>query len=400
MALRTIAAAVAATTLVALPSTGVPVLTGPDTGTGCVRTLLDVPRAPGRDDVINGIHPVSEQQVWFTGRHAAIQPWVLRADGDTVSQPVQPVTPLGGAHYSVAGGSFSSDTEGWMLTSNYASRFTTPTAQRWDGQRWVTVPLAISPDPRTRWASIVNAVVSVSSTDAWAVGSFTRPPDGLSVTGAMIQRWDGTTWQLVDNPADQLAGAGLEALHVISPDEVWAVGRQVDPLTGHGIPLVMRWDGHQWETVPTPGVVAPATLTAVSGTSAKEVWVAGGQTMAGTENLAEPLIMRWDGSEWTVMELPAVGNALLQGIYASGDQVWAVGQFALGLAPYFLYYDGAQWTAEPAPGPTGPGFRHDYRAVNGAGSEQIWIAGTVLDWNNERALTARVIRLTCASEEV
>src|SRR5690606_22759804 len=166
MALRTIAAAVAATTLVALPSTGVPVLTGPDTGTGCVRTLLDVPRAPGRDDVINGIHPVSEQQVWFTGRHAAIQPWVLRADGDTVSHTVRAGTPLGGAHGGVAGGPFTSDTEGGMPPSNYASRSTTPTTQRWDGQPWVTGPLAIAPDPRTRWASSVNAVVAVSSTDA------------------------------------------------------------------------------------------------------------------------------------------------------------------------------------------------------------------------------------------
>lgn len=174
---------------------------------------------------------------------------------------------------------------------------------------WYTVP---SPNG-THSDEYLLDVYSLNENTAWAVGRH-----------ANIQRWDGIGWSRVPGP-DLGGDYDLNGVEAFLPNDVWAVGGNVDS-------VVLHWDGTAWSSVTVPNI---GTLSDLTVTGPNDVWVARGS-----------VLMHLDGTSWTTYTRPA-GEEItsMEGSYS--DDIWAVGPTVA------LHWDGTAWTSFPVPYPPG-----------------------------------------------
>lgn len=89
--------------------------------------------------------------------------------------------------------------------------------ENWNGVGWSVVA---SPDASTN-TNVLNAVTSISATDAWIVGSYA---DSNGVSQTLIENWDGTAWNLVSSPGTGTGDALDGVTFVPHSSDAWAVG--------------------------------------------------------------------------------------------------------------------------------------------------------------------------------
>lgn len=336
---------------------------------------------------------LSSRDAWISAFGPIGSQLVLHWNGSSIGSPAQvPEFPLALANWAFSQfggpGSFDSDTDGWVLATPTIFAFngvaSIGTAEHWHGGRWTMTPLAVSPQPGTEGVK-PNAVAALSPSSAWAVGGFYAAgpgiPAGTSPIGALVEHWDGTSWDIVPNPASAQPSATLNGLTVVSSADIWAVGYQAGSGSDSIVPLVEHWDGTRWSVIRVPAGNQRSGLFAVSAAGG-QVWAAGDQTEQGTADTAVPLIEHWDGTAWTVQHLPDVGNSKLLAIYtASPDDVWAGGMFPpfAGIRDVLLHWDGHAWSTVPVPGPGEYGRTYEVLAISGTGPGDVWMAGLAAD---------------------
>ena len=377
--------------------------------------LAATPAIPGSQGVSSGntaqVDSVSALHgggAWFAGEvdSPVLRPWVLRWEGHAVRAAMQiPQSPLDAQ--TGGPGSLGRAHDGWMLASNFGAAPAgmggqgdgdePPYAEHWQHGQWTMTPLAVSPHPRTTGTQALG-IAAVSPVSAWAVGMFYEARPGVTVgtvpTGALIEHWNGTSWQLVANPAEARPGGELSALTVVSAADIWAVGLQRSS-GGMVVPLVLHWNGRSWAGIPAPAAAAPAGFLAVSADGGKDIWAAGAQTKPGTGDVAIPLAEHWDGRSWTVARLPSVGNALLTSVYAgSAADVWATVERPSGNRAIFMHFGGRSWQTVAAPGPQEYGLIYTYLGIDGTGPRSIWAVGSVTADYSQNT-TPLVARLHC-----
>src|SRR5262249_54788400 len=138
-------------------------------------------------------------------------------------------------------------------------------AEHWDGNRWTAVATA-SPSSSL---NILNGVVALSPTNAWAVG--TASVNHVNI--ALIERWDGTRWSVAPAAAAPGGRAALNAITAVSPTDIWAAGSRFDGATGTFQPLIEHFDGHRWRVVPSPTLPSSQSLLfGIAAASSKDVW--------------------------------------------------------------------------------------------------------------------------------
>jgi hypothetical protein len=209
----------------------------------------------------------------------------------------------------------------------------------WDGTRWTHVR-SPSPAPRPLTARSYAGLQSVdarSSRDVWAVGeSVNVAPEGQSTT--LILHWDGNRWSRIPSPsARNRLGAAYDmlfAVAAISSSEAWAVGTWNSARPGYGgggdHTLVEHWDGRHWRIVPTPTDAHRTILYGVLEARAAVVAV-GDQAESYRTLIATRARDRW-------RLLPAQPGSLADIAAAPSGRLWAVGQradhtFALTCGP-------------------------------------------------------------------
>jgi hypothetical protein len=236
----------------------------------------------------------------------------------------------------------SSTTDAWAVgssccaTNNFGRGTLTA---HWNGSTWSQVP---SLDTRFK-DELLNAVIDISPSNAWAVGETKQ--SGYKSGAPLILHWDGASWQPVAPPGDATAGKLLAAT-ASSPTDLWAVGDD-----NHGQPLVLHSTGVAWSRIPVPQFTPTMQLRAVRAFSPSNVWVIGG---AGT---ADTLTLHWDGTSW--MRIPSPNpDPYSNVLHAAGGLLWAVGQQArsktsTGVPPgtrtLAMHWDGSRWTTVPTP---------------------------------------------------
>jgi hypothetical protein len=144
---------------------------------------------------------------------------------------------------------------------------TRPYAQHWDGSAWTQTPVPLDKRFESQ-SSRLAGVSGVAGNDVWAVGHV----DDISSLAArtLAYRWDGSAWIRVPtpNPSPPELGDRLNAVTSVSPTDAWAVGSS-GGVPGHS--LVLRWDGAQWLQQEAPDI---GELSAVVH-DGKGVWAAG-----------------------------------------------------------------------------------------------------------------------------
>jgi hypothetical protein len=251
--------------------------------------------------------------------------------------------------------------------------------------------------------------VAVVGAEVWAVGS-ARPgtgmypcpegPPNIGPPSPLVERWDGRTWSTVSVAVPTQPGASpttsgrldasggeFTAIAASGPSDVWVAGE------AHRGPTMLHFDGDSWSSSPLPGVASTATeavIRAVATAGSGRAWAVGSKDAQSVQEV--PLMLAWDGSRWSEVELPPVaysestrGHGKLDDVTAfSATDVWAVGesqsgttQNAIGPAhPLALHWNGRKWavvSTPPLPGALGNG---GFVGVGGTGSSDLWAVGS------------------------
>jgi hypothetical protein len=239
--------------------------------------------------------------------------------------------------------------EGWAVGGVGDPAAPTAVAvQRWDGTQWTSVE---APSPGFSLNEL-RAVDASEPNDVWAVG---RTSSGAGER-PLVLRYDATAWTQVEVP-DEISGV-LNSVAAISPNDVWAVGYVGDPAASLEQALVLHWDGVAWAVVDVHRAVGggKSLLRDIDAVSPTDLWVVGYHHF-------RPLILRFDGAEWS--QSPTEVKGTLNAIQAfATTEAWAVGQ-------PIQRFDGSQWTAV-ADVPEDV----DLRGVAAVGGQDIWAVGS------------------------
>jgi hypothetical protein len=147
----------------------------------------------------------------------------------------------------------------------------------------------------------------------------------------------------------------LRGVSAFSPRRAWAVGSFAD-VEATVQPLIERWDGKAWTVVESPMFAEGGDLQGVDVISAKNAWAVGSR--GDPSGVFKTVIERWDGDAWRLVPSPNAGlglppNGSLAAVLAlSKEDVWAVGS-SLTCAeipqPLIEHWDGRQWRVVPSP---------------------------------------------------
>ncbi|MGJ6960429.1 hypothetical protein ACSDR0_00850 [Streptosporangium sp. G11] len=308
----------------------------------------------------------------------------------------------------------------------------TPAVLRWNGSRWREVPLG-----EEAGAHHLEGVGAAGPDDVWVVGNgpsafaahwngrawAPHRPFGVAEDYRLagVATSGGDTWFAANGPSGAvvLEWAGGEFRNALSTGgtfeaitsgegHVWAVGTSET-----GTPLVWHGTAGSWESLETPQIPG-GRLNRVWQVSPSEVWAVGQvsappETPPGTGpntpadaragEGTRPLVMRWDGTRWTRVEVP-VSRGSLHGVTASGPRdLWISGVDADHAGQVLiLHFDGTTWSRE-----YGPLFRaytttqqyDETDDVGGTvltrvpGSGTLWAVGSVGVGDDEKAFVLR-----------
>ena len=285
-----------------------------------------------------------------------------------------------------------SSTDAWAVGQSFMeSAGQQSLIERWDGAAWRIVA---SPG-----LDSLNAIATVSSDDIWAVGGSFNYGVGNHPDKPLVEHWNGSQWSIVSTPDTEANAVELTGVAVLAANNVWAVGREDIGAAHTNQALIERWDGSAWNVVaaPLPAGARETALYAIAPISgAQQLWAVGNVQPGTNSGYTQPLIERWSGSAWQIVNGPTLPQgalgASLNGVTAlSQTDAWAVGAYIASdhtIRALTLHWDGASWTVANSPDTWGTlssvaahGAR-DIRAIgysiSGDGNQQ---AALVLQWD-------------------
>ena len=296
-----------------------------------------------------------------------------------------------------------SPSDAWAVGQSFADGDGQQTLiERWNGSAWQIVA---SPglDP-------LNAIAAVSSTDIWAVGGSFNYGVGPHPDKPLVEHWNGAQWSIVSAPNTEANAVELTGVAVLAANNVWAVGREDIGAAHTTQALIERWDGSAWSvvTAPLPAGARETALRAITPIpGSQQLWAVGYIQPSTNPGYTQPLIERWSGSAWQVVNGPALPQgafgASVYGVTAlSQTDAWAVGEYIASdhtIRALALHWDGAAWTIASSPDTWGTlssvaaHGTHDVRAVghafSGDGNQQTAL---VLQWDGAPGIALRHLR--------
>lgn len=262
----------------------------------------------------------------------------------------------------------------------------------------------------------LNDVAYLGPNDIWAVGRTYgpyTPADSNQYTFAI--HYDGSQWTVVPtpnpNPVPELTYCSLNAVAALAPNNVWAAGTCNIQDTGAGYVgmhnLVVHWNGSSWQQMPAP--IPPSFgLQGVSGDgiydilalAPNDIWFFGEWVTMNAQGFTSryALAMHYDGSNFTVHDVPVVGAngaTILAADAVSSNDIWAVGAAGDGdpagaANTYIYHWDGSDWSHVPAG--TMPGVFHTLGDVKMLASDDVWISGSA--WAPPNVVTKFMLHWT------
>lgn len=310
-----------------------------------------------------------------------------------------------------AGAAVSAD-DAWAVGGNFLAGNPTgapdPLIMHWNGTAWAVAATTGIASGVQLWK-----VVTASSNAVWVSGDTAAqtaviyrlkgskwvkvpPPTGVpaagvtsgpggqvwatGVDGNAVARWTGTAWHVYHTG---LAGSTNEilALSFASRTSGWGVGYSRASATSYQplLPVVLRWNGTNWSKATAPALPAGATtgdLSSVADTRSAGVWATGNYELSGTDH---DWLVHFNGTSWVTVPIPSVfaqdsnsiGNISVGA--KSGQPQWISGD-APGQTPAYLHYSGGTWTSVPGVATKGlDGFSP--QVVSVPGSNATWAVG-------------------------
>ena len=261
-----------------------------------------------------------------------------------------------------------------------------PFVVHWDGTSWhaVTTP----PLPGT---GTLQGVSAISRTDVWAVGGYTT---ASGMTQTVTEHWDGTAWSIVASPNPSSTFSVLRSVRGLTAANAWAVGSAtiITKKTSTIVPLVEHWHAGAWHAVKTPALDSDVgEFLSVGSKGASHIWAVG-DLLDSSTHAKRTLIEEFVNGKWIVVASPNTGtsdNQLWSVAAASDGTIWAVGQAWMSqsgpLNTLVMRWDGTSWTVVPSPS---PGTTNQLMGATTVGST-LWTVGGTSDGTTSKALVER-----------
>jgi hypothetical protein len=221
-------------------------------------------------------------------------------------------------------------------------------AERWNGTNWT---VQSTPNPAGAVHSFLISVSCASVKTCTAVGFFT---DGSGNQFPFAEHWNGTSWALQTTPAPSgSTTAQLNDVSCTSSTSCEAVGSD----NTHTWAAV--WNGTTWsiQTIATPSGGRNAHVNGVDCTAANACTAVG--DFINASNKGVPLAERWNGSNWSVQNVPVPSGSTSQfsSVSCSTTQ-FTIGCKAVGFVtkngislPMAESWNGSSWSVKPTQSP-------------------------------------------------
>jgi len=210
----------------------------------------------------------------------------------------------------------------------------------WDGSTWTQEQLGFSP-----LYAQVFAIEAISVADVWAAGVYFDVPQDR--TELVMFHFDGVAWSVVDSPIAR--SQRITDMVAFATDDVWAAGWYSD--AGHYRPWVLHWDGLAWSVVDDiPDPTGEEHPQGIDGTSSTNLWVVG--TTSAPDGA---LILHGTSAGWVSADLPSLPGAprISDIASVSADRAFVVGHVDNGAAKLALRWNGTAWRRMPVPAGAG-----------------------------------------------
>jgi hypothetical protein len=251
---------------------------------------------------------------------------------------------------------------------------------------WTVVP---SPNGGPQAGSnVLLATVSLSSTDAWAVGAY-EPDAPQFPTATLAEHWDGFQWSIVPTRPISAPTVQLNSMAAVNSSDVWAAGYSDDPSCLCGRTVIERWNGNSWTRVATPNPGVANYLTGIAAVSSMDVWAVGYEWISQSTEV--PVLLHFNGKIWTPFVQSKLQFGQLSSVFArAANDVWAVGWIGTGgnIQALALHWNG---TWKRVQFPTEAGGYITLRSVSGVATNDVWAVGryNFFGINGELELRAR-----------
>jgi hypothetical protein len=244
------------------------------------------PKQPGTHGSLLGVAARSASDAWAVGTYGGGSglPLIEHWNGQAWKQSPAPALPVGGTDGELDAVTATSSSNAWAVGLYFMGTNLRTLIVHWNGTNWSR---QISRNPSSTTNSLVG-VAATSATNAWAIGESSNS----SGETTLIERWNGTTWSVESSPNTPDITNALLGITAISATNAWAVGFHAAEVNNSVQPsrtLILHWDGHGWQIVPSPnpgGTSVRNSLSAVDATSSSSVWAVGG---IDTGNSGRPL---------------------------------------------------------------------------------------------------------------
>jgi hypothetical protein len=257
-----------------------------------------------------------------------------------------------------------------------AGAATADACQNWNGG------LPANPATGTGAVNALLGAAAVSACDVWAVG-YTSDTTGKASSRALIEHWAGGSWAVTPTPPLDTY-TRLFSVSAVSASNVWAAGFTTDAASNRLQPLILHWNGSQWTRQASPGPAgADSESFGIAALSATDAWAVG---QTGTGDSAAPLALHWDGTAWTQKTVPpqAGGGSYLRSVSGvSGSDAWALGLTAgNGTHPVLYRWNGSAWTPQAFPVPAAG----QISGIAAVSANSVWAAGYVPGSSKDQTL--------------
>jgi hypothetical protein len=239
----------------------------------------------GTDDTLTSVTALSSSDVWAAGKYTdgAIHPLVMHWDGSAWTQVPAPDGVPNSTNFFYGISAVDSEDIWAVGYEDVSFLHFQPLIEHWDGASWTVVPSPVFLGND----NILYDVSARASDDVWAVG---KQGDSGTELRTLAERWDGTSWSVVFTPDVGMLGA-LSGVDTVSTADAWAVGSFGTPEAV----LVEHWDGTNWTIVKSPPKDDGA-FGGIRAISPTEIWAVGGVFDPNIADL-RPLTMRSKGCQ-------------------------------------------------------------------------------------------------------
>jgi len=253
--------------------------------------------------------------------------------------------------------------------------------EHYTGGRWA---IKASPNPGNDSNSL-NAVAALSTTNAWAVGTYHTNGKSLKT---LIEHWNGSAWKVQASPSPVTGNNTLSSVVATSPSNVWAVGNTLST-SGEQKTLIEHWNGRSWTVQHSPSPGSSSTLTAVAAVSRSNAWAVG-YTDSSDGTSSKTLVEHWNGTSWQIQASPnpSVQYNFLCGVAAtSGTNAWTDGTYVQAgyQAPVMEHFNGQAWSVH-ASATQPPGYQYDPCAMAASSASNIWAVGSHWHYSADQTL--------------